>query len=422
MSDEEIESGFGEATEERAQKVEVQAVADQAEEKTHVSSSTEPLLPGAGETPTTEPLPFDGEEASATAAPKPKELTLAEQVKLIEENDNPDKFGQRVKLYQEATLKFNGGKDLSVEQFLAYEKDPRANKELEPRFTELKGYVAEIFTQYEKSFTDQIKDIPAEESSAAAAELLSQFTGKAITAEQLTGFFENGQIRDPAVFQQFLSQETSTSQMVEKFAQMHDLMNLQVKERVAVRKEISRQKEMITGDVTKTEEEKKSLLEQFEEFTAPLEKAFDKADVPSLINTLFAIEHGYGSYGRFDAMHNGLEKKQDLAEQKTLAALKQAFADKEKRAIFFREVLEIDSDKEPTYDVLQPKLKALLETDSNASEEDKKKKNLEVKQHVFAGFSKLEKKGFLSSIHSPDDINLSANVIKSLVLEVEKLK
>lgn len=407
-----MNSDFGEAAEVKAVESAVETSAAPASE-----APEQPLIPG-------DDIGTESGSSAATALPFEdiSLQTMQTRLKEIEGNDNPDKFGQRVDLYTDATKKYIKNENGTVQNLLDMRQDEQNADKLDAQFTYLEQNVQQIFTEYEKHFLADLHGLQGEALVAKAAELLSQFTGQPVAAEHITFLDENGQIRDPVAFRQFLSESTSVGKMVEKFAQIHEVMKLPIKERAAVEAQLQTETDLISADPTKSEDEKKNALEEFQALSKQLEGAFDAMNVPGAINTIFAVEHGYGSYGRFDAFHNGLEKKNDQSEQRTLAALKQVFTDTEKRAIFFREVLKIDETTELTYAELQPKMKELLEVDNTASDEQKQHRVQEVKQRLFAGFEKVEKTGFLARMSSPDDINLSPTVIQSLVTEVEKMR
>jgi hypothetical protein len=407
----EINGDFGEAAEVRA-----------------AESGVETPLPGTPETPDQPLSPGDeqADEANAGNTPLPSEDTslqgMQARFKEIEGNENPDKFGQRVDVYTEATKKYIKDESGTVQNLLDMRNDEQNVDKLDSQFSYLEKNVQQIFTEYEKHFVADLQGLQGDALVGKAAELLSQFTGQQIAAESITFLDENGQIRDSEAFQRFLSESTAVAKMVEKFAQVHEVMKLPIKERAAMAKQLQAETELIAADETKSEEDKKNVLEEFTALSKQMEGALDAMNVPGVINIIFAVEHGYGSYGRFDAFHNGLEKKNDQSEQRTLAALKQVFSDNEKRTIFLREVLQIEEGKQLSYTELQPKMKELLEIDSSLSDEQKQYRVGEVKKRLFGGFEKVGKTGLLSRLDSPEQVNLSPTVVQSLVTEVEKMR
>lgn len=392
-----------------------------AEVKKTETSVDAPLVPDAGpnEQPLTPGDPASSESAGASVLPF-EDLSMDQmhaRLKEIEDNDNPDKFGQRVDLYAGATRKYMKNENGTVQNLLDMRNDEQNVDRMDKQFEYLERNVQQIFAEYEKVFVAELQGLQGDAVAAKAAELLSQFTGQTVTPEQVT-FLENGQIRDPEAFRQLLSESTSVSKMVEKFAQIHDLAKLPIKEREAV--ELEKQKVLEAIDQEniseeKKKERKKTTTEKIDSVFATAEK---KVDVPSLINTLFAIDKGYSDIK--SAFRNGLEKKDESLERSTMSWLSQVFREPGSRSIFFQSLLELSSDEVRKPTVLQDRLRLLLKIEEGMNEEDKKKKIQEIKLRMFTAFDKVGREGLLLSLSSPDDINLSTSVVQMLVLEAEK--
>lgn len=352
--------------------------------------------------------PVETQEADAQLTP----AELQDELDQIEENaDQP--FAERVKLYQQETLKLVGGEDVSVREFL------QLGAEGDVRFLALRTQTEQAFGEYQNLLQQGLEGTSGDQAKQKAAELVSQFTGTAVAPEQLTFVNESGQV-DPESFQNFLAENTSVTHLVETFVKLHDGLKQETKEQKAVDAEVGRATSLIQADQTLSPDEKEQALQEYRSLQTMIAKGLDDVNVPGVINLVFAVEHGYGSYGRFDAYHNGLERKNDLREQTTLAALQQVFADEEKRTTFFREILGIDGETQLSYSEVQPRLKSLLEVDNEASDEEKQRRIGEIKKKVFEGFEKVGRTGLISSINSPEDVNLSPTVIQSLVKEGEK--
>jgi len=400
-------------------------------------AEAEPVVPPTddiSDSGTERPLPFDGEVDPAISSdpllpndeivpsePLPKTKDLKDQLQDIEENDNPDKFGQRVELYREATIDFVGGQDVTVQQFLEseeeFKKTGKEPRERDTEFADLTNKITQIFTEYSTIFQRELEGLSGDQAKLKAVEIIGKFTGKPIPSEQITFVTEDGQVNEEA-FKAFISENTNVSHLVEEFVKLHDLAKVPMKEGIAVQDEMKSQLAAIESEDISDEqkqEKKKTVTEQYDAFLSGVERNMDMA---TLINTLFAIDKGYSNIR--SAFNNGLEKKDDNRESVTLAALKKTFASSTARNTFFSEMLQISPDKKLTRELLQTELTKFLLIDKNISPEDKQKKVLEIKQRMFKGFEKTGKSEVLLSLSSAEDINLSSNVIKSLVLEAEK--
>lgn len=144
---------------------------------------------------------------------------------------------------------------------------------------------------------------------------------------------------------------------------------------------------------------------------------FDSANVPGLIDLIFAVEYGFGSGGNYSRLK---EEKNDEAKQ-TENVLKKIFQSEEGSQLFFYDLVGFQDDEQTvSEDNCEEKIEQLFASFGNQTDIDLGRKK--IKELIAQAIKKTSEANDLPSIEiNPEKIILTSDVIKIILYNAKKI-
>jgi len=205
--------------------------------------------------------------------------------------------------------------------------------------------------------------------------------------------------------QQFLFKEMKVSGLLRSQIQLMELGQNEIIEKVILGIE--------AGD-NRDGDEDPDYLDLF----VSMDAAFEAANVPALLDLIFAID-GYRGSGD-SLFRRGVEKKQDENEKKTLSLLKKTCESDDKKTTFFAELLKADNKN--INDVENVRRAIYEQFDIETISDEKKPEKIEQLKKQLKHALERALESSAEKVPEHNELNLSRDVIQFILLQSETFK